>query len=132
MANNLDAKEITGNTNGNYVQANTGLAQAIAAVSGFTSVALTTADVDLTIGSDQTTTSNLYKALRNLFFVINGAMTGARNIIVPDNVKLYIFSHEATGGFNATVKTAAGTGIALANGDVKILYCDGTNVRLVN
>jgi hypothetical protein len=132
MANNLDTQEVSQNTNLNYIQANTGLAQAIAAISGLGLITVTVADIDLTTGSDQDTASNLYKALRNVFFVLSGAMTGARNIIVPDNVKLYIFKHEATGGFNATVKTAAGTGIALANGDTKILYCDGTNVRVVS
>lgn len=132
MANNFDTQEVSQNTNSNYIQANTGLAQAIGAISGLASVVVTTADVDLTTGSDQDVASNLYKALRNVFFVLSGAMTGARNIIVPDNPKLYIFKHEATGGFNATVKTAGGTGIALANGDTKILYCDGTNVRVVS
>src|SRR3954465_5179446 len=122
MSNNLDAQEVTGNTDGNYVQANTGIAQSIAAFTGLASVVVTSADIDLTTGSNQTTTSNLYKALRNVFFVISGVMTGARNIIVPNHRKLYIFTHEATGGFAATVKTAAGTGISLSNGDLKILY----------
>jgi hypothetical protein len=132
MSNNWDTQEVSQNTNSNYIQANTGLQQAIGGVSGLASVVVTSADVDLTTGSDQDVASNLYKALRNVFFVLSGAMTGAKNIIVPDNPKLYIFKHEATGGFNATVKTAGGTGIALANGDTKILYCDGTNVRVIS
>lgn len=134
MSNNWAAQEVSQNTNSNYVQHNTGLQQAIAGISGLASVVVTSADIDLTTGAvdGQEVASNLYKALRNVFFVLSGAMTGARNIIVPNNPKLYIFKHEATGGFNATVKTAGGTGIALANGDTKILYCDGTNVRVVS
>lgn len=129
MANNLDAKEVTQNTAGNYVQHNTGLAEAIGAMTGLAAVTITTADVDLTTGADShDATTNLYKALRNLVFICTGAMTGNKNLIVPTNKKLYIVSHGCTGGFTITVKTSGGSGIALSNGDVFILYCDGTNV----
>lgn len=82
------------------------------------SVAVTTADVTLT--STQ--------ALENVYIKATGAMTAARNLIVPDNKKFYLIEHACTGGFTLTVKTAAGSGVGLVNGDKKLLYCDGTNV----
>lgn len=128
MSNNLNAKEITANTAGNYVQANTGLQQAILALTQTTSISVTTADVDLTTGSDQDSASNVYKALRSARLIFSGAMDADHNVIVPNNQKLYLVNHTCTGGHTITVKTASGTGVALVNGDKKLLICDGTNV----
>jgi hypothetical protein len=57
-----------------------------------------------------------------------GALTGNVNIIVPNTVQQYWVDNETTGAFSLTVKTAAGTGIAVAQGSRNILYSDGTNV----
>src|SRR5262245_17032260 len=80
-------------------------------------ITVTTADVTLTSA----------QALENLYLKASGAMTANRNLIVPDNKKVYLVEHACTGGFTLTVKTAAGSGIGLVNGDKKTLYCDGTN-----
>lgn len=53
-------------------------------------------------------------------------LTAARNIIVPTNTKTYFF-HNATAQ-TLTLKTSAGTGVAVTAGSRAILYCDGTNV----
>jgi hypothetical protein len=37
-------------------------------------------------------------------------------------------TNATTGAFTLTVKTAAGTGVAVTQGSASILYCDGTNV----
>jgi len=128
---NLSLETIDGNQANNYIDSNTADDQLDLAMTDSESITVTVANIDLTTGDAQAPTSQLYKALRNLFFILTGAMTGARSIIVPDNKKLYIVTHECTGGFTATVKTAGGTGIGLVNGETKILYCDGTNVRFV-
>jgi len=128
---NLSLETIDGNQANNYVDSNTADDQLDLAMTDDESITVTVANIDLTTGDAQAPASQLYKALRNIFFILTGAMTGARSIIVPNNKKLYIFTHECTGGFTATVKTAAGTGIGLVNGETKILYCDGTNVRFV-
>ena len=132
MANNLDAQEVTQNTNGNYIQHNTGLAQAIAALTGAAALTVTDANIDLTTGGAQDVTSQKYKALRNLVFLCTGTMTGNRQVIVPTNKKVYCVSHACAGGFTITVKTPSGTGVDLVSGNFFILYCDGTNVVLIS
>lgn len=72
------------------------------------------------------------EALQNVYFDLTGILTGNRNVIVPNassaNRKLYIVKNSTTGSFTLTVKTSAGTGITIAQGSLRILYCDGTNV----
>jgi len=53
-------------------------------------------------------------------------LTAARNIVVPDAAKPYIFINAT--GQPLTVKTAAGSGVAVAAGATALLYCDGTDV----
>lgn len=131
MANNLSAKEITANTAGNYLQHNTGLQQAILAATEQRVVPVTAANVDLTGGDPQDTTSQIYKALRSWMLIFTGALTGNRDVILPLNKKPYWLQHQCSGGFQITVKTATGSGITLVNGEVKLVLCDGTDVKLV-
>lgn len=67
-------------------------------------------------------------ALTNYFFDCTGTLTAARNLVVPANKKPYVVRNATDGGFAVTVKTASGSGIAVAAGKVQRLYCDGTNV----
>lgn len=55
-----------------------------------------------------------------------GTLGAGRNIIVPNNKKAYIIWNGTTQ--TLTVKTAAGTGIAVATNKHAIVRCDGTNV----
>jgi hypothetical protein len=85
---------------------------------------VTMADADYTFGSSD--------ALGNYVFIMSGALTAGRNVIVPNNEKPYIFENLTTGGHPITVKTSAGTGISIANGSgYALVYCDGTNVVAV-
>lgn len=61
-----------------------------------------------------------------------GLMTAARNIIVPSTTKTYIVHNATTGNFDMVVKTAAGSGVNVAMGVTKTVYCDGTNVLEVS
>jgi hypothetical protein len=43
-------------------------------------------------------------------------------------VQQYWITNDTTGAFTLTVKTSAGSGIAVGQGTSAILYCNGTNV----
>jgi hypothetical protein len=58
----------------------------------------------------------------------SGAPGAAAEVICPAQPKIYIVQNGVTGGYAVTLKTSAGTGIAVPNGKVMWLYCDGTNV----
>ena len=60
---------------------------------------------------------------------LTGAPAAGFNVVVPTNKKIYIVDNAS--GQTATVNTTAGTGIPVANGTVKILRCDGTNILVV-
>jgi hypothetical protein len=66
--------------------------------------------------------------LNRIAYNFTGVLTGNRSIIVPATVQQYWVSNATTGAFTLTVKTSAGTGIAVAQGARAILYSDGTNV----
>ena len=57
-----------------------------------------------------------------------GVLTGNRNIIVPSTVAQYTVRNETSGAFSLTVKTLAGTGVAVTQSSSGVVYCDGTNV----
>jgi len=65
---------------------------------------------------------------RQMFLNIGGTLTAARNVVCPSVSKLYFVKNATSGGFAVTLKTSAGTGITVPNGDIAVLYCDGTNV----
>jgi hypothetical protein len=128
MANNLNAKEITANTAGNYVQANSGIQQIVGAITEQQAITLTTANIDLTTGSDQDPTSNVYKALRSLYFQFTGTMDADHDVVLPTNKKLYVVEHGCAGGFDITFKCSGGTGVTISNGQIALLLCDGTDI----
>jgi hypothetical protein len=55
------------------------------------------------------------------------ALTGAGEILCPAAAKLYVLQN--TTAFAITLKTSAGTGVAVAAGNTSFLFCDGTNVN---
>lgn len=70
--------------------------------------------------------------LNRIAYNFTGVLTGNRDIIVPATVQQYWVSNSTTGSFDLTVKTAAGTGVVVAQGARTIMYCDGTNVVLAD
>lgn len=88
------------------------------AFSAMLSKAITTADVTLTTA----------EAMEQGVIRLTGTPTAARNLIVPAKAKVYFIDNDTAGAFAVTVKTAAGTGVALASGTNGALFCDGTNV----
>jgi hypothetical protein len=66
---------------------------------------------------------------RAMRLFVGGTLTTDRNVVVPDAEKMYLAVNNVSGGSHSlTFKTSAGTGITVANGKTKLLYCDGTNV----
>jgi hypothetical protein len=66
--------------------------------------------------------------LNRIAYNFTGALTGNRNIIVPNTVQQYWVTNATTGAYTLTVKTAAGAGIVVTQNEAQILYCDGTAV----
>jgi hypothetical protein len=66
--------------------------------------------------------------LNRVSYEFTGVLTGNRNIIVPASVQQYWVDNETSGAFTFTVKTAAGTGVDVPQGQRTILYCNGTDV----
>lgn len=68
--------------------------------------------------------------LNRISYEFTGILTGNRNIIVPASIQQYWVDNETTGAFSLTVKTAAGVGVVVGQGERAILYCDGIDVIL--
>lgn len=62
---------------------------------------------------------------RNAVLVLGGTVTTPQNLIAPSVEKTYIIKNGT--GSNVTVKTSGGNGVTFVNGQVGIVYCDGTN-----
>lgn len=115
---NLLISHIASSQNNKEVTANTAFDDLDVALTDILSMAQ--GDATLTLTSAQ--------ALQHMVFVFTGALTGARNVIVPAGKKLYVVSNQTSGGFAITVKTPSGTGIVLSTSRYVLLYCDGVNV----
>lgn len=102
---------------------NTGVTTlAEAAIAGTAAVAMTDADYTLTVSNGATDQA------RNMFITLTGTLTVSRNVICPSVSKLYVVTNSTTGSQNIVFKTSAGTGITVANGQRKMVYCNGTDV----
>lgn len=88
--------------------------------------AVTLLNLNVAGSSDITETST---QAQNIIQQYTGLLTGNINIIMPNTVQLYVIYNNTTGSFTLTVKTAAGSGIQVAQGSNTILYCDGSNIR---
>lgn len=91
-------------------------------ITGYLSKAM--ADSDQTL----TATNGASDEARNAVIEVTGTLTGAKNVIVPAVEKLYLFKNSTSGGYAVTIKTSAGTGVAVDAGTAQLVYCDGTNV----
>jgi hypothetical protein len=93
------------------------------AISGYTTQAITDgADTVITIPSGASGVA------RNMYIQLSGALTAARNLIVPPNRKLYFIYNNTTGGYAVTVKVSGLTGVSVPNGVKALLVCNGTDI----
>ncbi len=82
-----------------------------------------------TLTGDKTlTTTNYTTADESLNRVLKftGTLSSAANVIVPNVDHWYVVLNAA--GDQVTVKTSAGSGVAIADGANALVYCDGTDV----
>lgn len=98
------------------------------AISGYVTQTITDgADTVLTM------TPGVSATARNIFIECTGALTAARNLIVPGtspnaNKKLYFIYNNTTGGNAVTVKVSGQTGVSVPNGAKILLVCNGTDI----
>ena len=120
---NLGLAHIAASQNQKEVTANAAFDGLDEALCGNEQIAMSDADLTLTPA----------QALAALVFVLTGALTAARNLILPASAKPYVVSNQTTGGQTVTVK-ASGAGVFAVppDGTYKLLYCDGTSVWKVN
>ena len=90
------------------------------ALDGVESIALT-GDKTLTTSNYTTSDESLNRVLK-----FTGTLTAAAVVTVPSVEHWYVVVNSA--GAQVTVKTAAGAGVALANGATALVYCDGADV----
>jgi len=88
---------------------------------GMTGVAITSADVTLTL-------TQYARPLINL----TGVLTGNRSLILPPIVGEWTVINGTTGAYTVTVKTAAGTGVPALQGALTRVVGNGTNVYAEN
>ena len=91
-------------------------------INGQAAINFASADVVLTL-----TDTNAFQAARCFRLVCSGVSGGARNLTVPAIPKQYLVWNGLAD--LVTVKTPAGTGIAIPSGRSALVYCDGTNVN---
>lgn len=91
------------------------------AITGSGDVTFSSADVTLTLSN-----TNNAQTARNLRLVCVGTSGGARQLIVPSIEKQYIVRNDLTDA--VTIKTSAGTGIAVPAGKTTVVFNNGTDV----
>jgi hypothetical protein len=71
------------------------------------------------------------QAQRNLVIEVTGTISATRNFIVPTIEKQYLVYNNTIGAQSIVVKTLAGTGITVPNGQRAHLFVNGTDVVAV-
>lgn len=66
--------------------------------------------------------------LNRVAYRFTGALTGARNIIIPATVQQYWIDNRTTGSYTFTVKVSGTTGVILSTNERGIFYCDGNEI----
>jgi hypothetical protein len=62
---------------------------------------------------------------------LTGNLTAPRNVIVPTIERQYLIYANTTNAQGIVIKTAAGTGVTLSDGQRRFVECDGVNVNLI-
>ena len=99
------------------------------AIAGGLSVAITTADVTLSLTQGTSSATGITSTTAQYAILnISGAKTAARNLIVPSSSRYYIINNSAaTGGYLLTVKGAATAGVTLVDGEKAVVAWNGTD-----
>lgn len=92
-----------------------------AAIAGTVSIAMPDSDYTLTVANGS------QDEARRMVLVLSGTLTAPRAVICPSASKLYVVVNAASHAI--TVKTSAGSGVAVSPGQTAIVRCDGTDVE---
>jgi len=104
------------------------------AIAGGLAVTVTTADVTLAATQGTSSATNIGSTTSQYAILnVSGAMTAARNLIVPSTSKWYIINNTCSGGFTLTVKGSATTGVGIVNGEKAVIAWNGSDfVKIAN
>lgn len=75
-------------------------------------------------GSDVTLTAG--EAAHHSIY-LTGTLTASINVVVPAKQRNYRIFNNTTGAYTITVKTAAGAGVGVVQGDKALVSCDGSD-----
>lgn len=118
--------QATGDNSGTWgTKANENFTLLETAIAGYLAI-----DIHGSSGGTYTLSANNYAPdeERNAMIAFTGALTGNVLVVVPTQDQKWHFINSTSGSFTVTVKTAAGTGIAITQGKKTVLFCDGVNV----
>lgn len=91
------------------------------AITGTVSIVM--ADADYTM----TSLNGVSDEARNAVLVVTGTNNAVRDVIAPQQPKLYTVYNGTTGGYAIRIKSASGTAVSIPNGVTTLVYTDGTN-----
>lgn len=98
------------------------------AIAGGLAITITTADVTLTNTQGTSSATNIGSTTAQYAILnISGAMTAARNLILPTLSRQYVINNNTTGGFALTVKGSATSGVTLVNGEKAHVFWNGSD-----
>jgi ABC-type Fe3+-hydroxamate transport system substrate-binding protein len=113
-------QSVGGNNNTWGSLLNTTLSNIDAALGGVAQISLASADVTLSTAQN-----------RNPVIEVTGTLPDDRDLVVKTQTKTFWIKNSTSGAYTVTVKTAAGTGVEVPQGEWRLVYCDGTNVETI-
>jgi hypothetical protein len=98
------------------------------AIAGGLAVTITTTDVTLTLTQGTSSATNIGSTTAQYAILnVSGAMTAARNLILPSSSRQYVINNACTGGFLLTVKGSATSGVTMVNGEKAHVFWNGSD-----
>lgn len=85
----------------------------------------------LTVSLSSSSVTLTASQAKNMAFTLTGTLTADVSLIYPAKGGFFIVRNATSGNYRVTVLTSAGgsAGVTISQGDVALLYSDGTNVR---
>jgi len=98
------------------------------AIAGGLAITVTTTDVTLTLTQGTSSATNIGSTTAQYAILnVSGAMTAARNLILPSSSRVYVINNNTTGGFALTVKGSATSGVTMVNGEKAQVFWNGSD-----
>ena len=102
------------------------------AIAGGLSVTVTVADVTLVLTQGTSSATNIGSTTAQYAILnVSGAMTAARNLILPSSSRVYVINNNTTGGYALTVKGSATSGVTMVNGEKAQVFWTGSDYAKV-